>query len=76
MVGIEPNTKKIGAYVENSLMLATALNESIGYEAAAKIVKTAYHEEISLKEAAVKLGILTAEKFDQLIDIKKMIHPG
>ena len=76
LLGIEPNTKKIGEYVENSLMLATALNDSIGYEAAAKIVKTAYNEDISLKEAAVKLGVLTAEKFDQLIDLKKMIHPG
>ncbi len=76
LLGIEPNTKKIGEYVENSLMLATALNDSIGYELAAKIVKMAYNEDMSLKEAAVQLGVLTAEKFDQLVDLKKMIHPG
>ena len=75
LIGIKPNTKRIEEYVENSLMLATALNESIGYDQAAKIVKKAYAEDISLKEAAVKLGILTAEKFDSLIDLKKMVHP-
>ncbi len=75
LVGIKPNQKRIAEYVENSLMLATALNESIGYDEAAKIVKKAYAEDISLKDAAVKLGILTAEKFDSLIDLKKMVHP-
>jgi len=73
--GIEPNEKRLSEYVENSLMLATALNESIGYDQAAKIVKKAYAENLSLKEAAVKLGILSAEKFDSLIDLKKMVHP-
>lgn len=73
--GIEPNLKKIAAYVEHSLMLATALNESIGYEKAAQIVKTAYKEDISLKEAANKLGLLTPQQFDALIDLKKMVWP-
>jgi len=73
LVGIKPNQKRMAEYLENSLMLATALNEAIGYENAAKIVKKAYHEEISLKEAAVQLGILTAEKFDSLVDPKRMI---
>lgn len=62
-------------YVEQSLMLATALNESIGYEKAAQIVKTAYKEDISLKEAANKLKLLTPEQFDSLIDLQKMVHP-
>lgn len=73
--GIEPNRKKIGEYVEHSLMLATALNESIGYEKATQIVKLATKEDISLKEAAIKLGLLTGEKFDTLVDLKKMIKP-
>jgi fumarate hydratase class II len=73
--GIEPNLKKIAEYVENSLMLATALNDSIGYEKAAQIVKIAYKEDISLKEAAIQLQILTAAEFDALIDLQKMVHP-
>jgi fumarate hydratase class II len=75
LVGIRPNHKRVAEYVEVSLMLATALNEAIGYDQAAKIVKKAYTEDISLKEAALLLGILTAEKFDSLIDLKKMVHP-
>lgn len=76
LIGIQPNRKKIAQYVEHSLMLATALNESIGYDKAAQIVKKAYTEDISLKEAATTLGFLTAEKFDSLIDLTKMVHPS
>ncbi|HEX2583395.1 MAG TPA: class II fumarate hydratase [Chlamydiales bacterium] len=75
LAGIQPNQKQLSSYVENSLMLATALNASIGYDQAAKIVKKAYTEDLSLKEASVQLGILTAEQFDALIDLKKMVHP-
>jgi fumarate hydratase class II len=71
---IKPNTKKIAEYVENSLMHATALNESIGYEKAAQIVKTAYEQEISLKEAAIQLKLLTDSEFDAKVDVKKMVH--
>jgi fumarate hydratase class II len=71
--GLRPNTKKIAHNLEKSLMLATALNQAIGYEKAATIVKKAFAEDISLKEAAVKLKILTAKKFDSLIDVKKMV---
>jgi len=71
--GIRANKKQLAENVENSLMLATALNESIGYEKAAQIVKKAYTEDISLKEAAIKLNILTAEEFDAKVNVKKMI---
>jgi len=71
--GIKANPKRLAEYVEKSLMLATALNESIGYEKAAQIVKKAYTEDISLKEAAIKLNILTAEEFDSKVNVKKMI---
>ena len=75
LIGIQPNRKRLAEYVEKSLMLATALNESIGYDQAAKIVHKAYQEDISLKSAAIKLGILSPEKFDALVDLKKMVHP-
>jgi fumarate hydratase class II len=55
-------------------MLVTALNPYIGYEKAAKISKTAYQQGLSLKEAAIKLGILTAEQFDQYVKPEEMTH--
>jgi fumarate hydratase class II len=73
LIGIQANPKRLATYVEQSLMLATALNESIGYEKAAQIVKKAYHEDISLKEAAIQLKILTSEEFDNKVDVNKMI---
>ena len=54
-------------------MLVTALNQEIGYDQAAKIAKKAYKENITLKEAAIKLKIVTKEKFDKLVNPKKMI---
>jgi fumarate hydratase class II len=74
-VGIEPNREKIDEYLHNSLMLVTALNPHIGYEKAATIAKTAHKEGITLKEAAVKTGILTAEEFDRLVRPEDMIAP-
>ncbi len=71
--GIKPNTKKIQEHLENSLMLATALNPVIGYDKASKIVQKAYKEGLSLKQAALKLGYLTAKQFDQIVNPKKMI---
>ncbi len=71
--GIEPNLKRISDHLDHSLMLATALNPEIGYDKAAQIVKKAYHDDISLKEAAAQLGILTPERFDQIVDPKKML---
>ena len=64
--GIKPNREKIQEYLNQSLMLVTALNPHIGYENAAKTAKKAYKENISLKEACVALGFLTAEKFDEV----------
>ncbi len=75
LVGITPNHKKITEYLNQSLMLATALNPVIGYDNAAKVVQKAYAEGTTLKEAAVSLGLLTPEKFDQVIDPKKMVRP-
>ncbi len=73
--GIEPNEKRIKEHLDNSLMLVTALNPHIGYEKAAKIALTAYHEDISLREAALKLGFLTAEQFDSWVRPEDMTHP-
>jgi fumarate hydratase class II len=71
-VGIEPDRERIEAHLRNSLMLVTALNPHIGYDKAAKIAKTAHAEGCTLKEAAVKLGILTAADFERLVDPRKM----
>jgi len=72
-VGIEPNMPQLNKNLENSLMLVTALNTHIGYESAAKIAKKAHKENKSLREAAVELGLLTNEQFDQWVDPKKMV---
>ena len=71
--GAEANTKRIDDLVHKSLMLVTALNPHIGYDRAAKIAKKANHEDLSLKEAAIKLGELTAEEFDKYVVPEKMI---
>ena len=74
-VGIEPDRAVIKRYLEESLMLVTALNPHIGYENAAKIAKTAHKERLSLKEAAVRSGLLTAEKFAEIVRPEDMIRP-
>ena len=71
--GIRPNREKMAHNLHNSLMLVTALNPYIGYENAAKTAKTAYRENISLKEACVKLGFLTAERFDEVFHPEEMV---
>ena len=71
--GITANREKMRHYMEQSLMLVTSLNPHIGYENAAKVSKLAYKENITLKEAAVKLGLLTAEQFDQYVDPSRMV---
>ena len=73
--GIEPVKEKIDANLHHSLMLVTALNRHIGYEKAAKIAKTAYAQNTSLKQAAIELGFLTAEEFDKWVIPKDMIAP-
>ncbi|MEQ1665737.1 MAG: class II fumarate hydratase, partial [Bdellovibrionales bacterium] len=72
VAGIEANIPVIKKHVENSLMLVTALNPVIGYDKAAKIAKAAYENGTSLKQEAVRLGFLTAEKFDEVVRPEKM----
>ena len=72
-VGIKANREKMHHNLHNSLMLVTALNPYIGYENAAKTAKKAYKDNISLKEACVELGFLTAEKFDEVFHPEKMV---
>lgn len=74
--GLEANRAQIQEYVDNSLMLVTALNQHIGYDKAAKIAKTAFQDGSSLQEAAVKLGFLTAEEFTRFVNPAEMVYPG
>lgn len=73
--GIKANKEKMAHNLHNSLMLVTALNPYIGYENAAKTAKKAFKENISLKEACVSLGFLTAEKFDEVFHPEEMAYP-
>ena len=73
VAGIRTNREKMHGNLHNSLMLVTALNPYIGYENAAKTAKKAYAEEISLKQACVELGFLTAEQFDEVFHPEQMI---
>ena len=82
--GIDANRKQIDAFLNTSLMLVTALNRHIGYDAAATIAKTAHKNGTTLREEAVKLapkllkedGVLTGEKFDQIVRPETMTAPG
>jgi fumarate hydratase class II len=74
-VGIEPDRERIDKLLGESLMLVTALNPHIGYDKAAKIAKTAHKEGTTLKEAALKLGFLTSEQFDQWVRPEDMVGP-
>ena len=73
--GIQVDRAKVDWYVKNSLMLVTALAPKVGYDKAAQIAHTAHVEHSSLREAALKLGYLTGEEFDQLVKPEKMTHP-
>lgn len=73
VVGIKANEKKISSIMNESLMLVTALNPYIGYDKAAKCAKKAHKEGTTLKEAALSLGYLTSEEFDQWVRPEKMI---
>nr|XP_048695314.1 fumarate hydratase, mitochondrial [Caretta caretta] len=75
VVGIQANTERINKLMNESLMLVTALNPHIGYDKAAKIAKTAHKEGTTLKAAAIKLGFLTSEQFDQWVKPKDMLGP-
>ena len=73
--GIEPDLERINANLASNLMLVTALNRHIGYDAAAKIAKLAHHEGLSLKAAALHSGVLTEEQFDAWVVPLDMTHP-
>ena len=72
-VGIEPNLSIIKQHMENSLMLVTSLNTHIGYVNAAKIAKKAHKENKTLREAAVELGLVTSQQFDEWVRPEKMV---
>jgi fumarate hydratase, class II len=73
--GTKPNLKKIKKYVDRSLMLVTALSPVIGYDKASKIAHYALDNDLTLKQAALKLGFVTEEEFDRVVDPSKMVHP-
>jgi len=73
--GIEPNKERIESLMKASLMLVTALNPHVGYDNAATIAKTAFKKDQTLKEAAVELGLLTAEQFDEWVKPDGMVGP-
>ncbi len=75
-VGIEPNRKVIEEHLENSLMLVTALNPHIGYEKSAEIALLAHREDMSLRDAALKLGYVTEEQFDEWVRPEDMTGPS
>jgi len=73
--GIEPDRERIRQHLEQSLMLVTALAPRLGYDRAAEIAKKAHREGLTLKEAAVALGYLTAEEFDREVRPERMVRP-
>lgn len=75
IAGIQLNREQIDQYLNDSLMLVTALNQHIGYDNAAKIAKHAHKKGINLRESAIELGILDGEKFDELVKPEEMTHP-
>jgi fumarate hydratase, class II len=75
IAGLEVNREQIDEHLRGSLMLVTALNPHIGYDNSAKIAKHAHKQGITLRESAIELGILTGEKFDELVKPEEMTHP-
>jgi fumarate hydratase class II len=73
--GTKPNLKKIKEYVDRSLMLVTALSPVIGYDKASKIAHYALDNDLTLKQAALKLGFVTEDEFDRVVDPAKMVKP-
>jgi fumarate hydratase class II len=74
-LGIEPDRERIASYVENSLMLVTALSPHIGYDNAAKVAKKAHAENKTLRQVCVEMGLLKAEEFDRHVQPKEMLAP-
>jgi fumarate hydratase class II len=73
--GTEPNLKQINNFVERSLMLVTALSPVIGYDKASKVAHYALDHDLTLKEAALRLGVVSAGEFDRIVDPRKMVQP-
>ena len=73
--GVKPNIRKIQEYVERSLMLVTALSPVIGYDRASRIAHYAIDNDLTLKQAALKLALVSEEEFDRVVDPAKMVHP-
>jgi fumarate hydratase, class II len=73
--GTKPNLSRIQEYVERSLMLVTALSPVIGYDQAAKIAHYALENDLTLKDAALRLGFVTEQEFDRVVDPRKMTRP-
>jgi fumarate hydratase class II len=73
--GTRPNLKRIQEYVDRSLMLVTALSPVIGYDKASKIAHYALDNDLTLKQAALKLGFVAEDEFDRVVDPAKMVHP-
>jgi fumarate hydratase class II len=76
VVGVEANTDQIDQLMKRSLMLVTALNPHIGYDNSAKVAKKAHADGTTLKEAALELGLMTAEEFDQWVRPQDMVRPA
>ncbi|MNH36806.1 Fumarate hydratase class II [compost metagenome] len=76
VAGIEPDTEQMAAHLERGLMLVTALNPHIGYDKAAEIAKKAYSEGRTLREAALTLGYLSNQQFDEWVRPQDMLEPG
>ena len=76
LAGIEPNREQIAEHVNNSLMLVTALNPHIGYEKAAQVAQLAFRENISLRDAVLRLGVLSQEDFDEIVRPDNLTGPN
>jgi fumarate hydratase class II len=76
IIDLQANHSRIKHLMENSLMLVTSLNPIIGYDHAAKIAKTAFANQITLKQAALRLNLLTEEQFDRIVNPKTMLGPS
>ncbi len=74
LMGITPNREKIHEHLENSLMMATALNPIIGYDKATQVVQKAHRERITLRDAALQLGVMTEKEFNAAMDPAKMVN--
>ena len=73
--GAQPDLKQINIYVQRSLMLVTALSPVIGYDKASKVAQYALEKDLTLREAALELGAISAKEFDQVVDPSKMVRP-